>query len=206
MIQNQIIGTIDSCIRLAVKIDQNLSDERKSFESSLSGEIPETLASFDGEIHPPEVLDEYWDLYKSFPSIHRRAEVINAYSILEHGLRSLCEVYEKKIDSNIKLNDLAAHGYVDKSKKYLEKVVNVEFPISGAWKDIKFIQQLRNKLVHEDGVINGKNQDLFCYIDNHPMLELDDSNRLIIQSGYTVDCYENIQQFFFNLFSSLQKI
>ncbi|MEI8626034.1 hypothetical protein P4S67_19065 [Pseudoalteromonas sp. B137] len=204
--QDQIIVTIDSCIRLSVKNERTLNDERATFESSLDGKIPATLASFDDDVHPPEVIDEYWDLYTFFPSIHRRSEVINAYSILEHGLRSLCDVYERKSVSNIKLNDLAAHGYVDKSKKYLEKVINIEFPVSGPWEDIKYIQQLRNKLVHEDGVINTNNKELFNYIGNHSMLELDNSNRLIILAGYTEECYSVIRHFFFNLFSSLPKI
>ncbi len=160
---------------------------------SLPSEV--TLESHDVD------LDEIENI---FPSIQRRAEVIVSYSVLEHQMQQLCETYENAIDSPIKLKDLASNGIIDQCQKYLEKIALVNFPKNNeAWKEVLFIQQIRNSLVHADGTIKTGNKVLRGYIKQSEHLDITDDNKVILQSGFTVHCVDTYCHFLTDLYVSV---
>ncbi|ELA7146459.1 hypothetical protein RAX57_000909 [Vibrio parahaemolyticus] len=139
-----------------------------------------------------------------FPSIQRRAQVIVSYSVLEHQMLQICESIEKETDSLIKLKDLASNGIIDKCQKYLEKVALVTFPKSSeSWKEVLFIQQIRNSLVHADGLIKTGNQDLRGYINQCKYLEISRDNKVVLLSGFTVHCVDVCCHFLTDLYVSI---
>ena len=196
MIEGSTMSTLESCLRLVAKAEEELSVEQEKFERAMNG-IPESLSSFDDSLHPPEVIDTYWDLYQSFPNIRRKTEVINAYSILEYGLKSLCSAYEKAL----KGQDLKSKWYFDDSKKYLKREkIEIDLVKNKNWKEVKSIQELRNQLIHNNGVIKIKNNSLTKHIQAHPNLRLGSNNQVLILSGYAEYCYATIHNFFIELF------
>ncbi|MEZ8096566.1 hypothetical protein ACED51_20885 [Photobacterium swingsii] len=187
-----------------MKMEETFAEEQKIFKAKLNG-IPDSLKEFDDNEHPPELIDEYWDLYESFPSIHRKTELINAYSMLEHGLCSLCEAYEKTIPNGKPLSDFKSRNNVANYKKYLASQVGIVLPKDEMIEEINFIQQIRNKLIHNGGVINTNNTALVKYINEHEMLALTDAKVISISAGYTVSCYQLIHGFFIQVFSLMPK-
>ena len=139
-----------------------------------------------------------------FPSIQRRAEVIVSYSVLEHQMQQICESIEKELDSLIKLKVLASNGIIDQCQKYLEKVALVPFPKKeAAWKEILFIQQIRNSLVHADGVVKTGNKALRGYINQNKCLDISNDNKVILLSGFTVHCVDVYCHFLTDLYASV---
>ena len=195
MIESSTMSTLESCLRLASRAEQDLNVEQKNFETLMNG-IPESLSACDDTEHPRETIDTYWDLYEAFPNIRRKTEVINAYSVLEYGLKSLCSAYEKAL----KGQDIIDKWYLADSIKYLKSNIGIDLKTDINWKLIKSVQELRNKLIHNNGVININNKSLAKHIQEHPSLDLDRNNQVLIFSGYAEYCFTIISDFFFELF------
>ncbi|MEH6711672.1 MAG: hypothetical protein V7733_10690 [Paraglaciecola polaris] len=141
--------------------------------------------------------DDYWELENLFSVIQRKSILISVYSVLEINLNQLCRLYSKVIDSDIVLEDLGEKDNIKRAQIYLTKVARVDFPLEhNSWTEIKKIQQIRNKLVHDNGNIPSGNSKLVRYIKNNTSLELDDSNRVVIRRGYIEHCISIFSDFF----------
>jgi len=149
---------------------------------------------------------EYDHVVHKIPDIQRKSELIGLYSILEKNLVEIAEMQEKKSDNPVRMNDLKDNGYIDKVKIYLEKVVEVDFPTDDVtWKEIKFIQELRNKCVHSNATIPTGNCKLISYIRKSEYLDLNSQDQLEISEGYTKYCIGVFRNFFSKLFPQLKK-
>lgn len=102
-----------------------------------------------------------------FPNLHRRSGLITLYSFLEVELNKLCEELRKESEIKLTLKDLSkASGDIERATNYLTKVIGLPWDKSqGVWSEIKKIQNIRNKIVHNDGKIDNQgNEDLINYI------------------------------------------
>ena len=153
--------------------------------------------------------DDYWQLDEVFPNIQRKSELIGIYTVLEHNLNLLCSIYERHTNSKVKLSDLKAYGIIDTAKKYLVKVVGLDFPSNhSSWTEIKNIQRIRNLFVHNDGKLKGSENDkapIKQYIATSNYLELDQHERIIIKRGFTEYCLEQFREFFDELCKSVDE-
>ncbi|MEZ9465075.1 hypothetical protein AB4178_25820, partial [Vibrio splendidus] len=151
--------------------------------------------------------DDYWELADTLPSIQRKSELISIYTILENGLNQICSIYESNIDNPVKVSDLASHGIIDKSRKYLEKVARVSFPEdSDEWKEIKTIQTIRNAFVHRNGLIKEGNQEVINYINDTQYLSLKDGQKVVIDEQFTLHCLTLFKEFFIKLFEVIETV
>jgi len=179
----------------------NLIDYHERATSDLSDEEKNEYFEF--------YSDGYWWLEEVFPQIQRKSELIGIFTVLEHNLNLLCSIYQKHIDSNIKLSDLRAEGIIDTAKKYLEKVVGLNFPSNHrSWSEIKRIQRIRNLFVHNDGKLKGSEKDkksIKDYIKRLNYLDLDQYERILIKQGFTVYCLDQFRELFDELFKSVEE-
>lgn len=144
--------------------------------------------------------DEYWQLNEIFPNIQRKSELIGIYTIVEHYLNLLCSIYEQDGISKVKLKDLKGQGIIDRARKYLVKVVEIDFPSQAdSWSEIRRIQNIRNLFVHNDGVLKGNDSDKSSikeYIANSNYLKLDQFEKIVIERGFTDYCLQQFGLFF----------
>lgn len=97
--------------------------------------------------------DEYHRYHQLFPTFAYNSTLVSQFSFFESRLKILCELDQSKNFSPIKLSDLAGKD-IDKCKKYLQKVVGLNFSdVQNNWKKITDIQNLRNNIVHNASVI-----------------------------------------------------
>ncbi|WP_273977324.1 hypothetical protein [Vibrio parahaemolyticus] len=172
-----------------------INELKEKIEDSDDSQTDVSIGAHDAYLEEIEVI---------FPSIQRRAEVIVSYSVLEHQMQQICESIEKELDSLIKLKDLASNGIIDQCQKYLEKVALVPFPKKeAAWKEILFIQQIRNSLVHADGVVKTGNKALRGYINQNKYLDISNVNKVVLLSGFTVHCVDVYCHFLTDLYVSV---
>ena len=209
MVQCEIIETLRSCEKLAEKIDIFLDEEQRSFQREL-GQIPDSLKAVDTELHPPEEIDEYWDLFISFPEIQRKSELVNLYSILEAGLKSISKAYEKSINSATKIKDIKNPSPFFKFKEYLSGVVKISEPFEDdLWTEMDNIRLIRNVITHQGGVVNVKNTSetalqLLEYINNDENLTINNRHMVVINSAYISNSLSITHQFFFLLFNEMK--
>ncbi len=196
---NQFCTVLDSYRVHALMVEDFLASQinelKGKIEDSDDSQTDVSIGVHDAYLEEIEVI---------FPSIQRRAEVIVSYSVLEHQMQQICESIEKELDSLIKLKDLASNGIIDQCQKYLEKVALVPFPKKeAAWKEILFIQQIRNSLVHADGVVKTGNKALRGYINQNKYLDISNDNKVVLLSGFTVHCVDVYCHFLTDLYVSV---
>ncbi|WP_215406625.1 hypothetical protein [Vibrio gigantis] len=68
------------------------------------------------------------------------------------------------------------------------------------------IQQIRNKLVHAQGIIPSGNQKLIGYIKGNQFLELSEGYKIIINKGFVEYCTRVFDSFFEEFFKRNRKI
>ena len=80
---------------------------------------------------------------------------MSSYSLFEHYFKSFSEIYTEFYDLKIKIDDLSGNNYIDKSKRYLEKVINLDLKsLINIWREITKYQRIRNKIVHNNARFN----------------------------------------------------
>ncbi len=135
-----------------------------------------------GEVNPSE--QDYWDheyykVIEIFPSFYRQSTFIGLYSFLEERLNSLCDQLRRFKKYKIKLSDLSGENIIEKSKKYLRLVVDLEIEgLDTLWLKITEYQKIRNCFVHlNSSIIRDKElplekQKLYPIVKANPDLEL----------------------------------
>ncbi len=102
---------------------------------------------------------DYEDVYIKEKSLqlYYSSIVISLYSFLEQSLLRLAEIAEK--DRKIKIDDISGNGIIFTVKKYLEKVIEIDFEeINDEWNEITKLNHLRNLFVHSSNSILRKSE------------------------------------------------
>lgn len=187
-------------------VESFLSQEVKAFEK-YAEEVTSEWEEFERAEYYEDSSDQYWELSKVYPNIQRKSELISIYTILESTINRICLVYQSSIDNPVKLKDLDAHGIIDQGKRYLEKVVRLDFPSQHpSWKEIDKIQQIRNSFVHAAGHVKAGNKDLIKYIKQSKFLELKNDNHIEINNGFSEHCLDVFENFFEELFARMKAL
>ncbi|HHF2892532.1 TPA: hypothetical protein ACPJZ3_004641 [Vibrio diabolicus] len=187
----------------ARKVDDFLESEAEPFKADVE-KLAQGKESYERDEYLEEMAEQFQELKFEFPSIQRRAELITIYTVLEHQFQQICQAYERELENPVKIKDLDSNGIIDQCRKYLEKVALVDFPSKyPAWVEITKIQQLRNCVVHADGVVKTGNQDLRGYIKGYPFLSLAHNNKVLIESGFSEHCINVFCDFLTELFDKM---
>ncbi|EHH3648824.1 hypothetical protein J7287_004613 [Vibrio parahaemolyticus] len=187
----------------ARKVDDFLESEAEPFKADVE-KLAQGKESYEHDEYLEEMAEQFQELKFEFPSIQRRAELITIYTVLEHQFQQICQAYERELENPVKIKDLDSNGIIDQCRKYLEKVALVDFPSKyPAWVEITKIQQLRNCVVHADGMVKTGNQDLRGYIKGNPFLSLAHNNKVLIESGFSEHCINVFCDFLTELFDKM---
>lgn len=100
-------------------------------------------------------LDDYTNYNSNFKKLKLESTFLSSYSLFEHYFKSFTEIYTKYFDLKIVVDDLNGNNYIDKSKRYLEKIINIDLDkLNHKWREITKYQRIRNKIVHNNGRFN----------------------------------------------------
>lgn len=189
----------------AKKVDRFLESEAIEFKTRVET-LAQEMESYERAEYLEDMSEQFRELKFELPSIQRRAELITIYTVLEHQIQKICQVYEKTLENPVKVKDLGSNGIIDQCRKYLEKVALVDFPSKHAsWIEITKIQQLRNCVVHADGLVKSGNNELRGYIKGNNYLNLERNDKIVIQSGYSEHCINVFCDFLTELFGMMLK-
>lgn len=190
--------------RYIVKMEEMVRLEVEELERLHENSSPDALDYETNEFVKFE-NKECSELRNIFPVIQRKSEIITIYSLLEYEINKVCEIFEHCIGHSVKIKDLRSNGIIDGSKRYLEKVVGAKFPVTDkSWKEIQNIQEIRNILVHGDGVVKTGNTKLIGYIKQSRYLSIYPDGKVFVKSGYTLHIIDVIIEFFDDLFLSFE--
>lgn len=190
-------------------ISERQSDIEKSYDSAMS----EIQSNEDEGFDPAFVYDDDIHKYNEvFPKHYFNPLLLSIYSLFENWLKRLCDLDSKRGFSNVKVNDLAGSNYIEKSRKYLKVVADLNMDDTEKdWQKIKDIQKVRNAIAHNDSNIKtDKNkelekQDLYTILKNDNRIKLNDSigSFYIKDKEYLYDVIELITRYLNFVISNL---
>lgn len=154
---------------MTLKIDTEFFGDSVQFDASmreLKIFLNETEHFFEERRKTLKFENEYYDdlnekhlFYYWFPNLQRRNFIISLVTIIENETRSYCDVLYKHKKVKIKHSGLRGTA-IEKFLNYSEKLAGLEFNFGDkVIENIKSLTELRNCIVHFDGVIEGYSKD-----------------------------------------------
>ncbi len=105
-------------------------------------------------------IDDLTNYNSNFKKLKLESTFLSSYSLFEHFFKSFTEIYKEYYELQLAVDDLNGNNYINKSKRYLEKVINLNLEsLNPNWKEITNFQRIRNKIVHNNGQFNLKEKE-----------------------------------------------
>lgn len=164
----------------------------------------------DAQCDYVEYLDDYYSEQYNFlveiqPNIFNKSALVSLYSSLEHNLNDFCNICQKMKGTNISVSDFNGDG-IHKAKKYLTKLMGIDFGQSQEWQFITEFNKVRNCIVHANGDINKmtSTDKLQAIVKNEPELSLKEDN-ITISVAYLIKSIREINGLFLWLYESIDE-
>ncbi|GFD80272.1 hypothetical protein HER15_14040 [Tenacibaculum mesophilum] len=105
----------------------------------------------------PKSLEIYICSY--FSKIQLESIFTTLFSMLEQELKKICEQAQSIKLYNFKLKDLSGNNDIEKARKYIVKVMDVNLDrFNDDWILIKKYQEIRNSFIHRQGKLRENNE------------------------------------------------
>lgn len=134
-----------------------------------------------------------YNFQHSHGNILRQSTIISLYILLENGIDKYCKTFSKHARTKLKLSDFKG-DILERFKTYTTKVAHLPFDFSSdLWSFIVGLHEVRNCLVHNNGIIEGFGKRKV--IEHFSKRQ----NLITIRNDYFVDitfngCKESIEQ------------
>lgn len=165
------------------------TDYSNYIDSSLEKELKkQTKKTSKGK-----VKDEY--LKYEFPNIMRSTLLISIYSFFEERLVLICKSYET--EEGLMFDDIRGRSVIDRAKKYIEKVIKMDFPSNNEhWKHLREINLIRNCIVHNGGIVSSESS-LECIVNEMNNISLNENNgKIMLEKGFIDDTIRHVDKFY----------
>jgi len=209
-----IIKDIESFKKICID-NQEIAEKRlKELENEIKG-YPDFSDSIKGRVTIDSFVNDYTHYSFYHTTLIYHSLFISIFSYFEIELKFLCNLAQKLYNPKIKLEDLKGKSEIDRYRKYLELIINLESASNKLkiWGTINHFQKLRNLIVHNNNnVIKDKSkpiesQELYNYINNETEISFDkkNGNFNIEKPSYINKFCENIKDYLCNLIDELKK-
>lgn len=183
MFKRKIQFELENIKSFIEEISGYITDKQREIEKSYDIAINEIEGEVDYENDPSFFFDDDIHKYNEvFPKHYYNPLLLSIYGLFENWLKKLCDIDSKRGFSNVKVNDLAGSNYIEKSRKYLKIVAELNLDDSeNDWQKIKQIQKVRNAIAHNDSNIKTEKnrelekQELYTILKNDTRIELNES-------------------------------
>jgi hypothetical protein len=159
------------------EISSDLLAKQEKFETNFSEALNASSDEIDADTYFEDDPRKY---FKVLPMYTYNPSLLVLYGFFENWLKELCKFHHERKFSQIKVSDLAGSNYIEKSRRYLILVAEINLnSVDKEWQQIQAIQKIRNCIAHNNSnVITNKNvpiekQDLYKLLDNDERIHLD---------------------------------
>ena len=135
-------------------------------------------------------------LAEPFPRLLHAGMIISTVIFLEQELHFLTDSMRKTEGLELSIKDLQG-SLIEKFKKYCLHVARLPFAVSDQnWEDLRGIWEIRNCLVHSDGLLDGfgKASTVTAFAARHGTPQIDD-NRLVVDTETSLKVLEVVKTF-----------
>jgi len=146
-----------------------------------------------------ETKEEQIKMEEYFPNLLRSSLFVTIYSMLENELNRLCYKLSKR--DGLTVDDLRGNGII-RASTFLIKVCRVDFPEdSPEWKLLRQYNQLRNDVVHNNGIVIGNHLDKA--VKKIPGFDLGQGNAIRLNREFCPEVLKTVREFFQKLSAAL---
>lgn len=201
----EIEGYLNEISTDLIEKQQRLEEDYKNANAQVEDE---------SEFNPDFFFDdEIYKYFKVFPVYTFNPLLLTLYGQFETWLKKLCDLDHRKGFSKVKVSDLAGNNYIDKSRKYLELIAEVNVSTSDpTWIRITEIQKIRNCIAHNNSSIRRnkqisiEKQELYSVLLNDNRIELDKEKGdfYIKDKEFLFEVISLIKKYLFDLIENLQ--
>jgi|GEM_PF-2654949 len=93
---------------------------------------------------------------ESFSSILFDSVLISTWVFMEVEFKGYCNAMQKAMDIDLKYSDLKGSA-IERFKIYTAKVLKIDFRLNDEnWEDLRAINEIRNSLIHTEGIVQNK--------------------------------------------------
>jgi hypothetical protein len=170
-------------VERAEALDADLSAKASSFPEDQRQEFYEYHA------------EDYLELADELPTILRYSVLTAADSAFEVYLNDTCETYAEVHRARVRLGDFKGAG-IQRARKYLKKVAGVVFPDDKpSWTTVMRLHDLRNCIVHADGVVSPSRNDLHQSAESIGGLRLTNGGTISLGRTFTEGALNSYEKF-----------
>ncbi|WP_133147495.1 hypothetical protein [Chryseobacterium aquaticum] len=147
--------------------------------------------------------DQLYELEEEFVQRFRQSLIIQLFSYVESDLKGICTSHSSSTESIYSITDLKGHNDLDKIRRYMSKSMNIEIAKFPLWPFINSLRILRNKIVHENAMIQTKDNDfnnLSSFAENRFELKSQNpeptfQNIKLYNRSFLDECIVNVEKF-----------
>ncbi|ATB09493.1 hypothetical protein [Escherichia coli] len=179
----------------------DLSELKKAYEDEKKN-APDDYINYLEDYYS----EQYDFLVNIQPNIFNKSALVSLYSCLEHNLNDYCNICQRIVNTNISVTDFNGDG-IHKAKRYLTKLMDINFGLSQEWRFMTEFNKVRNCIVHANGDIKKMSTAVALkdIIDKTPTLSLNNENNIIISLNYLKDTITKIRKLFQWLYTHLDQ-
>jgi hypothetical protein len=162
---------IDYIDQVDLDIHEKLEELEKNYNNAIK--------NAEGDIDDIEFYfgDEFHKYNHTSRSLAYNSFIIMIYSLLEHSLIRICEIYKYRNTHAVDIGSLLGKDNIGKCKTYIESKIGISLADQTVhWQKIRKYQNIRNAIIHNDsrviGTGNKINTRLKSIISNEPRIEL----------------------------------
>jgi len=184
-------------------IEDNFNEQKKVLTDKYNG-YKNSSENHDHFLSPLHMTyDQLHELEEEFVQRFRQSFIIQLFSYVESDLKSTCTSHSSATESTYSITDLKGNNDLDKIKRYMSKSMNIEIAKFPLWLFINSLRILRNKIVHENAMIQTQDSDfknLSAFAKNKFKLQSHSPEPTfyhikLYNRSFLDECIENIEKF-----------
>ena len=183
------------------KLEKDYEQANKEAEVDLEHNV---YSFFEDDIHK---------YFKVFPIYTYNPLLLSLYGQFESWLKKLCDLDSRKEFSNVKVADLAGVNYIEKSRRYLKLVAEIDLEDTMLeWHKITLLQKIRNCIAHNNSnIIKNKSipvekQELYNTLVDDARIEFnkDNGDFYIKEKEYLLEAIALVRKYLLNVISKVK--
>lgn len=189
-IQLLFIKEVTSLLTIA---DVNLANNKELQAENEKHQLTKKITSTEDA---EKWIDIHFYHYEFIPTLFHSL-FTGMYSRFESFLKEVATIIESNNANRIKINDIQSRGIIDKYRKFLNLVYEIDNADGSKeeWKKFEIFQFLRNKIVHnESKLINNSNQD-FKSTNGYKLLTEYKLNRIRKNGEFKIEDLKFLEDF-----------
>ena len=200
---------IDSLIQLSVLKLSLLIDYIDQVELAINSGlelIQKEIKKTKSEGYSEHLIDEWIIRAQHWPEFLYKSIVITVQIVIEKILNDFCEEIRQQKNLEISCKELRGSGF-KRAILYLEKIGNIKVPKeNGNWIKLKMLNNIRNVIVHSDGIVPEKDHATPTEIMNFDHIEIDNSREIQLSLEYSRDIIGTAGRFIHDLGGEIKEM